>query len=520
VTATLKYIALSALALALGVGAAIAYPPLTVEDVTRTTITLGNLDCDTRYEIRVRERVGSRWRDAQTITRQTDACAPTPAPDADGDGVPDADDQCPNTPGPASNNGCPVPPPDGDGDGVPDAEDQCPNQPGPASNNGCPLPEPPAEYQTVPPDGGADYYGSFSNNLPTSEDYFPIGVWGAYNQTAQNRDLDAAAGINLYVWAADPAFFPEIRSDSRFRTFANYGQSGGGAEQAGWVLDDEIDMRVGPSGCSTIQQRHDSITDGRATYANYGKGIFPGWETDEQFRCFVEAQDLQSDDIYWFSDPNVCTSMSEGPTLFGLNRALTQAECRRAANYGYIVDRMRALDALDGERKPIWNFVEVSHPFTEAPPQSPNITDAQIRAAVWHSIIAGARGIIYFQHSFGPNQPCYGDHHTLRSDCHGHRDVVTDTNAQVKALAPVLNSPTVTSGMSASSSVKALGKLYNGSLYIFAGSRENVASMATFSVASGQTATVVGEGRSIAITNGRFTDSFANGNTIHIYRIG
>ena len=29
---------------------------------------------------------------------------------------------------------------DGDGDGIPDATDQCPTQPGPASNNGCPLP--------------------------------------------------------------------------------------------------------------------------------------------------------------------------------------------------------------------------------------------------------------------------------------------------------------------------------------------------------------------------------------------
>ena len=93
-------------------------------------------------------------------------------------------------------------------------------------------------------------------------------------------------------------------------------------------------------------------------------------------------------------------------------------------------------------------------------------------------------------------------------------------NAQVKSLAPVLNAPFDDAYASASASVRAMSKLYNGTHYIFAGSRENVASTATFSVASGQTATVVGEGRSIPITNGRFTDSFANGNTIHIYRIG
>jgi hypothetical protein len=47
--------------------------------------------------------------------------------DADGDGVPDASDDCPSQPGPASNRGCPPPPPpaDTDGDGVLDASDNC-----------------------------------------------------------------------------------------------------------------------------------------------------------------------------------------------------------------------------------------------------------------------------------------------------------------------------------------------------------------------------------------------------------
>jgi PA14 domain/Fibronectin type III domain len=34
-------------------------------------------------------------------------------------------------------------PPDGDGDGVPDADDQCPTEPGPSSNGGCPQSPPP-----------------------------------------------------------------------------------------------------------------------------------------------------------------------------------------------------------------------------------------------------------------------------------------------------------------------------------------------------------------------------------------
>jgi OOP family OmpA-OmpF porin len=48
--------------------------------------------------------------------------------DADGDGVPDSRDRCPNTPkgAPVDADGCPL---DSDGDGVPDYKDNCPGTP-------------------------------------------------------------------------------------------------------------------------------------------------------------------------------------------------------------------------------------------------------------------------------------------------------------------------------------------------------------------------------------------------------
>ncbi len=57
-------------------------------------------------------------------------------PDTDGDGLADAKDKCPEVAGPIDNNGCPIQ--DTDGDGVPDAQDNCPDNAGPASLNGCP----------------------------------------------------------------------------------------------------------------------------------------------------------------------------------------------------------------------------------------------------------------------------------------------------------------------------------------------------------------------------------------------
>ena len=60
--------------------------------------------------------------------------------DADGDGVPDVEDFCPEVPGPASNHGCPLSG-DRDRDGITDDIDRCPDQPGPKDNFGCPWPD-------------------------------------------------------------------------------------------------------------------------------------------------------------------------------------------------------------------------------------------------------------------------------------------------------------------------------------------------------------------------------------------
>jgi OmpA-OmpF porin, OOP family len=56
------------------------------------------------------------------------------APDADGDGVPDAYDLCPDKEGPWGFSGCP----DTDGDGIPDHLDECPDVYGSWKYKGCP----------------------------------------------------------------------------------------------------------------------------------------------------------------------------------------------------------------------------------------------------------------------------------------------------------------------------------------------------------------------------------------------
>ncbi len=78
---------------------------------------------------------------AQRIGEATPKVVPPPPPpvilDRDNDGVPDADDKCPDVPGLAALQGCP----DKDADGIADADDKCPDVAGIAKYQGCPIPD-------------------------------------------------------------------------------------------------------------------------------------------------------------------------------------------------------------------------------------------------------------------------------------------------------------------------------------------------------------------------------------------
>jgi len=340
-------------------------------------------------------------------------------------------------------------------------------------------------------DGGTSYYAQFTNTQGMdAASYFPIAVWGSYSQTQSNLNIDAGVGINTYVWAADSNFMDEIRADGRFKVIQDESsRSNIGSETDGWLLGDEIDMTQGPGACpNAINAIKAGLpNDGRFRYTNYGKGVLNwgtvgvGGHTDTSSACFINAQDVTSADLYWHTDPYE-NQWPQWHTSWG---------------YGWSMERMRQLDATDGVRKPQWGFVEVGHPFDNGG----TITPAQIRGAVWHTLIGGARGLIYFQHSFGgscPNQlllrsstsdPCYGAVVTM----------VTSINAQIKALAPVLNSPFVTSGHSASTSIDHMVKWDGTNFYVFAAARSGGSATMSIPCVGNATATVLNEGRSVSV---------------------
>ena len=162
---------------------------------------------------------------------------------------------------------------------------------------------------------------------------------------------------------------------------------------------------------------------------------------------------------------------------------------------------------------PAWADVETTHIYN--PVRRP--TPEEIFSEVWIAIINGAKGINYFVHEWKPS---------FREDgIFRYPDTVaavTRINAQIAALAPVLNSPTVADAVQAEAPVEiaVMAKREQAQTYIFAANMEKRRSKVRFAIPERREGrvTVVHEDRSIPMSEGAFEDAFAPYG-IHIYRL-
>ena len=137
------------------------------------------------------------------------------------------------------------------------------------------------------------------------------------------------------------------------------------------------------------------------------------------------------------------------------------------------------------------------------------------------SIIHGSMGLVYFVHEWEPKfreSALLSDPEMLAA--------VTAINRQITALAPVLNSPTIAGGATASSDqeggpVAVMMKRYEDATYLFAVAMRDKGAAATFTIqgAKGETTVeVMGEKRTLTSTNGVFKDRF-DPYAVHLYRV-
>ena len=338
----------------------------------------------------------------------------------------------------------------------------------------------------VPWEGGPAYYADYPAARAagwTDPAFFPVGVWYQSVLTQDDVDADQRVGINTYVELTEDSdlrllrrnHMTAIASDRAVPPMPNPG-----AGLIGWLLDDEADMwggagdaqwtgqhpgeqdgavclpegsHCGYTAMRTVRDRLPS-GDGRLRYANYGKGVLM-WQSDDQAAAFVnQFTQVVSADAYWYTDPNIC---EEG----ALHLGVPPGQCRSAANYGVVVDRMRALDERDGRPQPVWAFVEVGQPF-EGSEQA--IQPGQVEGAVMSSLIHEARGVIYFAHNFGG--PCPSQR-VLRDQCGALvQPTVYSIDNRIRLLAPVLNSQSYRHTFNPR--LDTMLKAHDGAYYVFA----------------------------------------------------
>ncbi|WP_284978060.1 hypothetical protein [Arthrobacter sp. fls2-241-R2A-200] len=349
---------------------------------------------------------------------------------------------------------------------------------------------------------------------------FPVSVfYGKPEHAAQLKDI----GVNVYQNAEHDGSSMASITDTGMLVIAGdewtRAEDGNNAGVVGWSTYDECDMGLGCSGSTTQQNLAQmqqlaatlrSYKDGRPVMANYSKGILGTWWASGTMNGFMSAVDFASADNYAYTSPPVDDAMTASPAWPAGASAATSAA------YGWQVDRMRSYQATPGA-KPNWVFVESARPYlTES--NAKTITPEQMEGAMWSGIIHEARGISIFQHN---NDPAFGNYSLV--------DIPADRKAKIKAavagiqaLAPVLNTQSYVRNAGAARTDTML-KSKDGSAYLFAGiGLKGTTGSKTFTLPAGITGSqvqVVGENRTIAVQNGKFTDSFANEYTHHIYKI-
>lgn len=396
-----------------------------------------------------------------------------------------------------------------------------------------------------------DYYKRWSNgpNPTGNPDIFPISVWlqdpctQHADRTVNNSVLFKEVGIDIFLgqFVNNELALPDASAQSCAAaaglTFIAGGAYGRTAETTtvknsaslgplikAYQIFDEPDMFGGPNGgCmdpAILRGWSDSVRAAdptRPVHVNNGKGIvdpyFAGCQSYAKDQ-YLLATDILSADYYGNCDQ------------YGYQGVWT---------YGRSVELLRQ---YGGPTKPIWNFIDTNHACGPAGPNNAQLTPtpAQMKSSIWISIIHGATGIEYFCHDLVAGNPdaCLGNDPAITAE-------IKSTNALIKSLARVINTPSsptiLTTASSAGTNVPidTMVKQSGGATYIFsiasAGPYPNPTNVyggtttGTFSLSniSSGTVTVVGENRTIPLSGGQFTDNFDNNGgsnyKVHIYKV-
>ena len=359
-------------------------------------------------------------------------------------------------------------------------------------------------------------YDAWTHGPSRDPSFFPLAVW---LQDTRNAAAYKAAGINTYVavWQGpDAAQFDALKAAGMKLVCHQNSFALSRKEDdtiIAWMHGDEPDnaqsIKGGgygpPIATERIVENYKRIKGAdptRPVLLNLGQGV--AWDNyvgrgvrtnhPEDYAEYLKGCDIGSFDIY--------PVVHDKPAVAGKLQFVPQG-----------VERLRK---WSNDEKIVWNCIEASridNPNAKA-------TASQVRSEVWMSLIHGSRGLIYFVHQF---KPSFVEASLLKDD--ELLKGVTALNKQVLELAPVLNSPTVKEAATVTSSVAdapvaAMVKRQGGATYVFACAMRDQAVKGSFTVKDlkGAKAEVLGEGRTLAVSGGKFDDDFKP-YEVHLYRI-
>jgi hypothetical protein len=365
-----------------------------------------------------------------------------------------------------------------------------------------------AEPDALPWFGGPSYYGDFPRGFPADASFFPIGVW---MQNPSNAARFAEVGVNHYVglWqgpteeqlaAATAASMPVVCEQAGV-----WAASTTDTNILGWLQADGPDnAQEQPDGSygpciepSVTQARYAEMATAdptRPVVLLLGQGVAtPDWVgrgdctgRTEDYPEYAEAADILVNYTYPIANQRPLELVATG---------------------------IENLNAYAAWSKPVIADIEAS-----SIDGLPRPTPHQLRAEVWMSLIHGAAGIQYFCHRMMPlnETDCLDDAETA--------DALTRINAELMQLAPALNSQSFAISPQSSNGavpVRAVSKNVAGTRYVFAASMADGVTTAAFSLPALTDASrieVIGEGRNLTSSNGRFEDAF-EAYAVHLYRI-
>jgi hypothetical protein len=362
-------------------------------------------------------------------------------------------------------------------------------------------------------------YAKWTNGFSTDPNYFPIAVW---LQNTKNAQKYQAVGINLYVGLYRGPTMEQLDDLKKagMRVVASQRRASpeimASPVVAAWMHGDEPDNAQSlpqpqkgygpPILPSVIQSNYTRIKEvdlSRPVLLNLGQGVaydqYIGRGVrrnhPEDYPEYIKGSDVVSFDIY--------PVVHETPEIAG--------------RLEYVAKGVERLVKWTNGEKPVWNCIEctrISNRETKATP-------AQVRTEVWMALIHGSRGLIYFVHQFEPTfrEAALLDDPEMVAG-------VTALNAQIRELAPVLNSPTIPDAVTVKSSaddvpIAAMVKRHGDATYLFTVAMRNYATRGSFKLAgvpAGSTVEVLGESRTISPRNGQFADNFKP-YEVHLYRI-